>query len=86
VRATKSSRLRLLLRKGQFDAACAERFGEETPKWQIADALETNAARLSLYRNGHQQPPADFVARVLATFPGTRFEDLFEVDREQVPA
>lgn len=84
--ANEATAHRLLLRKSPFDEAADRAFGSEAKDWQIAEHLGIDPATLSLYRNGHRQPPTTFVAKVLATFPNLKFEDLFERVTEPVQA
>jgi hypothetical protein len=69
---------RLRLRKEAFDEVADRVFGADMPDYRIAEQLGTDAASLSLYRNGHRQPPPAFIATVLARFPQAKFEQLFE--------
>lgn len=75
---------RLRLRKDRFDQAADDLFGADLTDAQVAARFRVNPAVLSQYRNGRRQPPSDFIAAVLDTFPGARFDQFFEHVTEPV--
>jgi transcriptional regulator with XRE-family HTH domain len=68
----------LRLRTVVFDALAARAYGAKTSQEKLADHLGLDPATLSQLRCGHRQPSPKFIATALASFPGTRFEDIFE--------
>lgn len=86
VAANKIEKPPLRLRTAGFDQACEKVFGRKTPQKIIATALNTHPTCLSQYRSHKRQPTSTFIADTLTTFPTFTFDQLFEVDREQVSA
>lgn len=78
MRANEATAPRLRLRKKRFDQAADEVFGSKLTDRKVAARLGVDPSVLSLYRNGHRQPPTAFITQVLAAFPNYKFEDLFE--------
>jgi transcriptional regulator with XRE-family HTH domain len=79
VNANEATAHRLRLRKEQFDQAADRAFGDQATDGEVAERLGLDPSSLSLYRNGHRQPPRTLITKLLATFPDLEFEDLFEV-------
>lgn len=82
MKANEATAHSLRLRKEQFDKAADHAFGAAATDGEVAERLGLDPSSLSLYRNGHRQPPRTLITKLLATFPDLKFEDLFETVAE----
>ena len=50
---------------------------------QLAISIHTSLSQVYRVRQGKRKVSASFIAGVLTTFPGHRFEDLFYIERRK---
>lgn len=75
--ANTGRRKRLRLIREAFDARARDLLGD-IPQYRVAEHFGLHPSVLSALRNGSRQPSAEFIARLLAEFPDSTFDELIE--------